>query len=101
MEDLNIKGMMKNRKLAKAISDVGWGALRRQVEYKADWQQKRVVFVDRFFPSSKRCSECHEVKQDLTLSDRTYHCTACGFEVDRDMNGAFNLEQEGRRLLAA
>lgn len=101
LEDLNVKGMVKNRKLSKAISDVGWGELRRQVEYKADWQQKRAVFVDRFFPSSKRCSECHEVKQDLTLSDRTYHCDACGFEVDRDMNGAFNLEQEVRRILAA
>ncbi len=101
LEDLNIAGMMKNHCLARAIADVGWGELRRQLEYKADWSHKHVVFVDRFFPSSKRCSACHEVKRSLTLSERVYHCAACGFEADRDLNAAVNIEQEGRRTLAA
>lgn len=90
LEDLNLSGMVKNHKLAKAISDVGMGEFRRQLEYKAAWYGRQIVIVDRYFPSSKLCSRCGQVKDTLKLSERTYKCD-CGLEIDRDLNAAINL----------
>jgi len=91
LEDLSVSGMVKNHHLAQAISDVGFGELRRQIEYKAQWLGIEIVLADRWEPSSKRCSGCGEVKANLTLADRVYHCDHCGLEIDRDLNAAFNL----------
>jgi len=90
MENLNVSGMTKNHKLAKAIHDANMREFRRQVEYKAGWTGIEVRFVDRFFPSSKMCSACGKIKKDLKLSERTYKC-GCGLEMDRDLNAACNL----------
>lgn len=90
LEDLNVSGMVKNHKLSKAISDAGMGEFRRQLEYKAGWYGRKIVIVDRYFPSSKLCSGCGQVKEELKLSERTYKCD-CGLEIDRDMNAAINL----------
>jgi putative transposase len=93
LEDLNVAGMVKNRRLARAISDVGMSEFRRQVMYKAAWAGVRVLIAPRFFPSSKRCSVCHHHKDTLRLSEETYVCEACGTVMDRDLNAACNLEQ--------
>ena len=93
LEDLNVAGMVKNRHLARAISDVGMGEFRRQVMYKAAWAGVRVLIAPRFFPSSKRCSVCHHHKDTLRLSEVVYVCEACGMVMDRDLNAARNLEQ--------
>lgn len=92
IEDLNVFGMMKNRHLSRAISDLGWGDLRRQLEYKTGLYGSKIKVVDRFFPSSKTCSECGCIKDNLKLSDRIYKCEHCGFEIDRDLNAAINLK---------
>jgi putative transposase len=91
LEDLNVRGMMANHKLARAISDVGMGEFRRQLEYKAQWSGKVVVLADRFYPSSKRCSRCGHCKDDLPLSERVFRCAVCGLVLDRDLNAARNL----------
>jgi putative transposase len=96
IEDLNVCGMARNRHLARSIMDGGFFEFRRQLGYKARFYGATIVVVDRWFPSSKRCSYCGSVKAELALSQRTYHCDACGHEVDRDLNAAKNLE-----LLAA
>jgi len=93
IEDLNVSGMLKNHKLAKAISNIGFYEFRRQLEYKCSWYGKELVIADRFYPSSKLCSCCGNKKEDLTLKDRTYRCNNCGVEIDRDFNAAKNLEQ--------
>jgi putative transposase len=95
IEDLNIKGMMKNHNLALAISDVGWGEFSRQLKYKCEWYGSQLVEVPRFFPSSKLCSQCGSVRKDLTLNDRVYRCH-CGLEMDRDDNAALNLRNYGK-----
>lgn len=82
---------MKNHHLARAISDVGFFELRRQIEYKAEWCGIEVVFADRFYPSSKTCSRCGTVRNELSLSERTFVCYDCGFTIDRDLNAARNL----------
>jgi putative transposase len=91
VEDLAVKNMVSNHKLAKAISDASFGEFRRQLEYKAKWYGSRVVVADKWFPSTKKCSECGNVKE-MTLSDRIYTCPVCGNEMDRDLNAAKNLE---------
>lgn len=90
IEDLNVSGMMKNRKLSRAISDCGLFEFRRQLEYKCSWENIQLITADRFFPSSKTCSCCGQVKDELPLSERTYHCD-CGLVIDRDLNAAINL----------
>jgi putative transposase len=92
LEDLNLKGMVKNHKLARAISDVGMGEFGRQMAYKAAWQGITVIYADKWFPSSKTCSHCGNVKLELSLAERTYHCDFCGFTLDRDLNAAINLK---------
>ena len=95
LEDLNVKGMVKNRRLAKAVSDAGMGELARQLEYKAGWVGAEVVHADRWYPSSKTCSGCGHI-QDMPLSVRVYGCPACGMVLDRDLNAARNLAKYGR-----
>lgn len=92
IEDLNVKGMVKNHKLARAISDIGFGEFRRQLEYKAKMRGNFVKIHDRFFPSSKTCSSCKKIKESLTLKDRIFFCDRCGLEIDRDLNSAINLD---------
>lgn len=101
IEDLNVAGMVKNRKLARAISDAGFGEFRRQIEYKAQMRGAKVVVVDRFFPSSKTCSGCGNVKEKLMLSERTYECDQCGLVIDRDHNAALNILRNGEQSLGA
>ena len=93
LEDLNVAGMVKNRKLARAISDVGMGELRRQMEYKTVWNGEALLIADRFYPSTKRCSACGNVKAEMSLSERVYECEldTCQAVMDRDFNSALNL----------
>ena len=95
IEDLNVKGMVRNHSLARAISDVGFSELRRQIEYKAGWLDIDVLIADRWYPSSKTCSRCGAINDHLTLSDRTYECE-CGLTLDRDLNAALNLAALGQ-----
>lgn len=90
LEDLYISGMTKNHKLAKLVCDANMREFRRQIEYKSNWAGVEVRFVDRFFPSSKTCSSCGQVKKELKLSERIFRCS-CSFEMDRDLNAACNL----------
>ena len=92
IEDLNVRGMLANHCLAQAISDVGFAELRRQIEYKAAASGVKVLLADRWYPSSKTCSACGSVKQELTLADREYVCHECGVILDRDLNAALNLK---------
>lgn len=98
LEDLNVSGMMKNHKLAKSIQELGLYEMRRQLEYKSQWYNREIVFVDRFFPSSKTCSCCGWKNNNLKLSDREFICEGCGLIIDRDENAAINIENEGLRL---
>ncbi len=95
VEDLNIKGMVKNHSLAKHIADASWGEFVRQLEYKTKWYGSTLVKAPRFYPSSKTCSRCGTVKAKLSLDERTYHCEACGLDIDRDVNAAINLARQG------
>jgi len=100
MEDLNVKGMMKNHKLAKAIQEIGFYKFKQILEDKARNNNKKVVLVDRFYPSSKTCSNCGYKKRDLKLSDRFWTCPNCGEYHDRDLNAAVNILHEGERLIS-
>lgn len=91
IEDVHVAGMLKNHTLAQAVSDSNFGEIRRQIEYKTAWHGSPLVMVDRFYPSSKTCSGCGWVNEDLTLADRTFICKACGLVIDRDLNAAINL----------
>jgi putative transposase len=90
-ENLNVAGMLANRRLARAIADTGMGEIRRQLAYKTQWAGGRQVLADRWYPSSKTCSGCGTVKAKLRLSVRTYTCEHCGLNLDRDVNAARNL----------
>lgn len=95
VEDLNIRGMVKNHSLARAISDASWSELMRQLSYKAEWYGRKLVKVDRFFPSSKTCSECGHLLDKLPLSVRSWECPSCGATHDRDHNAARNILAAG------
>jgi putative transposase len=101
IEDLNVRGMMANRKLSKAIADVSMFEIRRQLEYKGDWSGRSVPKVDRFYPSSKRMSCCGHVVDKLLLSQRTVVCPVCHIEHDRDINAAINILAAGTAVLAS
>lgn len=103
IEDLNIKGMMKNRRLALSFSDAALGRFVQLLESKAQYTGTQVVKVGRFFASSKLCSnpECDGKREDLTLSDRLYICAKCGLCLDRDINASLNIREEGLRLIGA
>jgi putative transposase len=91
IEDLNVTGMLANRNLARHIADAGFAEIRRQLAYKTTWNGGRLLVADRWYPSSKTCSGCGAVKTKLALSDREYHCQACGLVIDRDRNASLNL----------
>jgi putative transposase len=95
IEDLNVRGMVKNHALAKHISDAAWGEFSRQLEYKTQWYGSTLVRAPRFYPSSKTCSQCGAVKAKLLLDERKHHCEACGLVIDRDLNAAINLARLG------
>ena len=99
MEDLNVKGMLRNYKLAESIQELNFGEFRRMLEYKAKWYGRHLVFVDRFYPSSKTCNECGYVNKTLKLSDRVWICPNCGNIIERDYNAALNILDEGKRIL--
>lgn len=100
IEDLSLKGLART-KLAKSFSDAALGELRRQLEYKTRWNRKHLVVINRFYPSSKTCSDCGLINQELKLSDRHWACV-CGVQHDRDVNAAVNIQSEGlKRLVAA
>ncbi len=98
MEDLNVSGMMKNKHLSKAVQQQCFGEFRRQIEYKAKWNNIPIIIADRFFPSSKLCSCCGAVKKNLKLSDRIYRCE-CGNVINRDYQAAINLKRYGKMIL--
>lgn len=98
MEDLNVKGMMKNKHLSKAIQEQSFYEFRRQISYKGEWNGIKVIFADRYFPSSKTCICCGQSKKDLKLSDRIYECK-CGNVIDRDYQAALNLKWYGENVL--
>ncbi len=93
IEDLNVSGMLKNRKLAKAIADMGFHEFRRQLEYKCQLYGSKLIVADRFFPSSKTCSNCGWYNPDLKLSDRWFCCVSCGSFIERDWNASINLSR--------
>jgi putative transposase len=95
VESLSLKNMIQNPKLAKAISDVGWGEFVRQLEYKSRWYGRTLVKIDRFSPSSKTCSACKHVLDSLPLDIREWVCPECGVVHDRDTNAALNILAEG------
>ena len=95
VEDLNVKGMLGNRKLARHIADVGFHEIRRQLEYKAELYGTELLVVDRWFPSTKTCSACGVVKPSMSLSDRVFRCHGCGLETGRDHNAAINIITAG------
>lgn len=99
LEDLQVKNMIRNKKLARSIADVSWGMFTTFVSYKAAWANKICVVIDQFFPSSKLCHGCQEKHPLLSLSDRVWVCPNCGTHHDRDENAARNIKQEGIRLL--
>ncbi|TVZ02369.1 transposase [Trebonia kvetii] len=100
IEDLNVSGMVRNRSLAKAISDCGWGEFRRQLEYKAARAGRQLIVIDRFYPSSKTCSACGHLLAELSLSARAWVCPSCGTRHDRDVNAAKNILAAGLAVTA-
>ena len=98
IEDLNVRGMMKNKHLSKAIQQQSFYEFRRQIQYKSEWNNIPVIIADRFFPSSKLCSCCGMINKDLKLSDRIYRCD-CGNIIDRDYQASLNLKQYGENVL--
>jgi putative transposase len=100
IEDLTVRNMVKNRSLARAISDAAWSEFRSMLEYKAQWYGREVVAVDRFFPSSRLCSNCGSLQQKMPLNVRTWTCENCGTTHDRDVNAAENLLAVGLTVTA-
>jgi len=91
IEDLNVNGMLKNHHLARVISDVGMHEFRRQLEYKSQLRGNKLIIADRWYPSSKQCSDCGYINQGLKLSDRIFSCPKCNLKIDRDLNASINL----------
>ena len=98
IEDLKISNMLKNHKLARSIQQKAWGMFTRMLEHKAYWNNKLLVKIDTYYPSSKTCSICGNI-QNITLNERVYHCNNCSTSIDRDYNAAININNEGRRIL--
>ena len=99
MEDLNVKGMMKNHNLAESISEMNFGEFKNLLTYKCLQYGRQLVFIDRFYPSSKTCHCCGYVNKSLTLSDRQWVCPECNSVIDRDLNAAQNIKDEGLRKI--
>jgi len=98
LEDLHVAGMVRNHKLAKSILDASWSRFVQYVLYKADWYGRKVVFIDRFAPSSKLCSECGAINERLKLNDRVWSCLVCKTRHDRDINAAKNIKKLGQGM---
>ena len=101
MENLNVKGMLKNHKLAESISEMNFGEFKQMLEYKARWYNRKLVYVDRFYPSSKTCSCCGHIYKELSLNEREWTCPQCNTYHDRDVNAAVNILNEGMRLIGS
>lgn len=101
IEDLSMKGMSQALHFGKSVSDNSFGVFTSMLDYKLKEQGKQLVRIDRWFPSSKKCSECGQIKDTLSLSDRTYHCEHCDLVLDRDYNASINIRNEGMRILSA
>jgi putative transposase len=95
IENLSVANMVKNRKLSRAISEIGWGMFRTILSQKCEMYGKKLIVAGKFYPSSKTCSNCGCIKEELKLSERTYNCEDCGFSIDRDLNAAINLQKLG------
>ena len=100
IEDLNVKGMIKNPKLSKSIQDASWGTLISLLKYKCEYNDKQLVTINRFYPSSKSCSSCNYIKQDLSLDIREWTCPKCNTLHDRDLNAAKNILTQGLLILS-
>jgi putative transposase len=100
LEDLAVKNMIKNHKLAQAISDVSWGSLVLMLKYKAAWHNRQVIQIDRFYPSSKTCSHCYHLMPSMDLSIREWDCPTCGTHHDRDVNAAKNILRQGLNIMS-
>ena len=100
MEDLNVKGMLRNHCLAESIQEMNFGEFKRMLEYKAKWYGRKIVFIDRFYPSSKTCNHCGYINKKLKSSDRQWVCPDCGEIIERDYNAALNIRDEGIRLIS-
>ena len=101
LEDLNIKGMIKNHKLAKHIADASWSKFIELLTYKAEWNDKQIVKIDRFFPSSKTCNCCEYINQNLKLDMREWTCPLCNTKLDRDLNASKNILKEGYKIISS
>lgn len=101
IEDLNMKGMSQALNFGKSVSDNAFGSFVSMLDYKLKERGKQLVRIDKWFPSSKMCSACGQIKDNLSLSDRTYHCEHCGLKLDRDYNASINIKNEGMRILSA
>jgi putative transposase len=95
VEDLSVTNMMKNHCLSKSIADVSWGEFLRQLKYKSEWNERKLISIGKFFPSSKTCNKCKFINQDLTLKDREWVCPNCGEKLDRDLNASKNILEQG------
>ena len=100
VEDIDMKAMGQCLHFGKSVQDNGYGMFREMLDYKLAWKGKKMVKVDRFFPSSKKCCQCGRIKKELKLSERVYRCP-CGNEMDRDRNAAINIREEARKMLTA
>jgi putative transposase len=100
IEDLNVSGMTKNHKLARSVNSASFGEIRKQFTYKCEWYGVKLVITDRFYPSSKTCSKCGDVRDTLSLGERVYVCDKCGHTQDRDLNASLNLKGWGVKYLA-
>lgn len=98
METLNVKGMMEEKKLSRNISDASWGLLTQMLEYKCKWYGRELIKINQWYPSSKTCSNCGNVKETLLLSERVYKCEVCNTKIDRDYNASIVIKKEGVRL---
>ena len=101
LETLKVKNLVKNRRLARAIQDVSWSSFTGKIDYKIAENQGCLIKIDAYFPSSKTCSNCGNVKDKLLLSERTYHCEQCNFTIDRDLNASINILKTGLKMIEA
>jgi putative transposase len=101
MENLNVKGMLKNHRLAKSIQELSLNRFKTMLTYKTEWTGRILIEIDRYFPSSKLCNCCGYKYKGLKLSERTWFCPNCGVTHDRDLNAAINIRNEGKRILTS
>ena len=99
VEDLNMKGMSQSLNFGKSVGDNGWGMFLKMLEYKLMFLGKQFLKINKWFPSSKTCSRCGNIKEELKLSERSYKCECCGIEIDRDYNAALNIKNIGKAML--